>query len=139
MNLNLQPQISVDLDKIVSMFLSDVSKWCKKDSDYIMSKDGKYIISFFPELLTYVVSHNFPECISNIWIGCRIMLHNKKDDHQQYCEEFLKYVKSLGLKTFEDTEAFCKNFSVNKNEEFTNYVCYFNPDFPHGIKTANIL
>lgn len=136
---DLQFEIKTDLEKIQNAFLSDGTKWFKKYDNCIISNDDKYIISFFPELLTFMESNGSTDYVANVWIGCRIMLHDKNDDHKQYCEEFLKYIETLGLKTFEDSNAFCKNFSVNKKEEFTTYICYFNPDFPQGKKTDDVL
>jgi len=136
---NLQQQIETDIEKTMSVFLSNGSKWNKSGDTFIKSKDGKYILSFFPELLTYTDPKNSSPWVANLWIGCRFSIENRESDHEEQCKEFLRYVDNLMLKPFHDDVAYCQKFSVKKSTEWTDYICYFNPDFPQGKSSSYVI
>ena len=138
MLVNLHSTIDSDINKVMSQFLT-YNSWKKLSESFLQSCDGSFVLSFFPEILTYSEKENDKLVLcSHVWIGCRFTL-DSQDDHELACKEFLKHLLKLQYKPFEDPSAKYNIFSVKRSGMLTDYVCYFNPDMPNGTKRENVL
>ena len=89
---------------------------------------------FYPELLTYGEGKS-GKVQRTPWICCRISLEGKKENSM--VGDLLKWIISLleksGYKPFMDEDASWNHWrEEEKNNGFTEYSCFVNPDYPEG-------
>ena len=157
MKINLDHYLQQELTVLTSL-LKETKDWERIDTEAfemkILTKDGEknIIMVMYHELLSYtyvyrqgrgVYSNEKKEQVISEyhtipWIACRIELEGDHNTNWHYdvLTELKKWVKeNLPWKPFYDEDATAGIFSKKcspYSRDWTKYVFYVNPDFPHG-------